>query len=414
MKKKIILGIAIIILVALTALVSIYITNNQKEQEEKNKEEFSKNIINPDRIIYKNQEKYYEIKPENEIYKIIIEQMSKKIDTSKKETIISQEELDDMHNQESFIEFDYNTVSKNYILILNNKGKFAKMMDSGAELIKSNIDTNSIKKEIDGKINNTKYYTMDNKEYISKNTLVSVEYKYLQQFKNINNQIYQTVIKDNESLELYTAMCNLEFDEEIPNDVFNNNVIVLTLAIPKDITVKINIGNLRYYYDNKKNNYEYTAHLLIVSKIVNTNCIYNVDNTSIESKAQIQDDNNQYNQTVANIDEEIFVKDFNTYLNTSSENKNITQNEADEIANKAFKQAENIVGQYSKDSQTIETQEVYANNFFTRKANETDKVYNTKKIKCYVYTREDDMLNGVSVYIDVKTGKVIGGRAFGD
>ena len=166
--------------------------------------------------------------------------------------------------------------------------------------------------------------------------------------------------------------------------------------------------------NNKKNNYEYTAHLLIVSKIVNTNCIYNVDNTSIESKAQIQDDNNQYNQTVANIDEEIFVKDFNTYLNTSSENKNITQNEADEIANKAFKQAENIVGQYSKDSQTIETQEVYANNFFTRKANETDKVYNTKKIKCYVYTREDDMLNGVSVYIDVKTGKVIGGRAFGD
>ena len=68
MKKKIILSIAIIILVALTALVSIYITNNQKEQEEKNKEEFSKNIINPDRIIYKNQEKYYEIKPENEIY----------------------------------------------------------------------------------------------------------------------------------------------------------------------------------------------------------------------------------------------------------------------------------------------------------------------------------------------------------
>ena len=59
MKKKIILSIAIIILVALTALVSIYITNNQKEQEEKNKEEFSKNIINPDRIIYKNQEKYY-------------------------------------------------------------------------------------------------------------------------------------------------------------------------------------------------------------------------------------------------------------------------------------------------------------------------------------------------------------------
>lgn len=42
MKKKIILSIAIIILVALTALVSIYITNNQKEQEEKIKKDFQK------------------------------------------------------------------------------------------------------------------------------------------------------------------------------------------------------------------------------------------------------------------------------------------------------------------------------------------------------------------------------------
>ena len=54
MKKKIILSIAIIILVALTALVSIYITNNQKEQEEKNKEGFSKNIINPDKTRKRN------------------------------------------------------------------------------------------------------------------------------------------------------------------------------------------------------------------------------------------------------------------------------------------------------------------------------------------------------------------------
>lgn len=415
MKKKTLAITTVIILIIIAVISSIYIAYKNKENEQKNKETFEKNVINPDRIIYKNQEKYYEIKPDDALYKEIIEEMAKKIDTSSKETIISQEEIDDIHKLGNFIEFDYNTASKNYILTLEEKGKFVKMMDSGAELIKNNIQTSTIKNKINSKIENINYYTMEqNKEYISTNLLQSIEYKYLQQFKNINNKIYQTVIKDKETLELYTAMCNLKFDEEIPENVFDKNVIVLTLAIPKDITVKINIGNLKYYYDNRKSNYEYTAHLLVVSKIVNTNCIYNIDNTTIEDKAKIQDSNNEYNQKVLSIDEDIFVKDFETYLNTNHENKNITKDEADKIAEEGFKQAVNIAGQYSKDTQKVTTEEVYANNFFTRKATEGDKVYNKEKIKCYVYTRTDDMLNGVSIYIDIRTGKIIGGTAFGD
>lgn len=414
MKKKIIIVMAIILLIVLTAIISINITNQINQKEQSNKEAFKTNVINPDRIVYRNKEKYYQIETENEIYNTIIEEMAKMIDTSKDTTIISQEEVDDMHESESFIEFDYNTASKNYILTLD-EGKFAKMLDSGAELIETNLQTNSLKNKIEENIESIKYYTMEeNKEYISTNTLSSIQYKYLEKFKRINSNIYQVIIDNEEDLELFKVMCNLKFEEEIPEDVFEQNVIVLTLSTPKDITVKINIGNLRYYYDNKESNTTYTAHLLVVSKIVNTNCIYNVDNTLLEDSAETQETNEKYNEQVSNIDEDIFVKDFDTYLNTEHESQNLTQEELDEIANEGFEQAISIAGEYSKDTQEVTTEEVYANNFFTRKTTETDTVYNTKKINCYVYTRTDSMLNGVSIYIDANTGKIIGGRAFGD
>ena len=112
--------------------------------------------------------------------------MSKKVDTSKNTTIITELEVDDMHNQEYFIEFDYNTISKNYILTLGDNSKFVRLLDSTGELIDSNIsDTKSIQSMVDSKIQNKNYYTMqENKEYISQNELQTMPYRYLQQFDN--------------------------------------------------------------------------------------------------------------------------------------------------------------------------------------------------------------------------------------
>lgn len=182
-KNKIIISL-IIALIIIGVIVSIYIIQKNNKTEQQNKETFSKNISMPDRIVYKNKEKYYEIKPDEELYKEVIEEISKKVNTSKKETIIAQEEVDNMHKLESFIEFDYNTISKNYILTIENKSKFVKLLDSGGELIEKDISgTDSIQKLINGKIENKEYYTMEqNKEYISQNVLETMQYKYLQQF----------------------------------------------------------------------------------------------------------------------------------------------------------------------------------------------------------------------------------------
>ena len=424
-KRKYIIIILFVLIVVISliaaALIGYYFYKDKEQQEIKNSKNFLKNVADPDRIVYKEEDKYYEINKNDELYNTLIENIAKKIDTSKKENTIPQEDVDNIHKSQCFIEFDYNTISKNYILEIGDKSKFIKLLDSGAEVVQNDIkDMQSIKKIIENKLNKDQYYTMnENKQYISQNLIESIPYKYLQQFKQVDSTIYQKIIQDKSSLEMYKSICNLKFEEEIPEDIFDKNILILTLSIPRDITVKVNIGNIKYYYDNKANNYEYTAHLLIVSKIVNYNCIYNINNVSIKEKEELKEYETKYDNNVNNLNQNIFEK--NNSTNTSSKNttsknssKQITKQEADKIADEGFKQAGNIAGEYSKTSQTSEIQEVYANNFFTRKYNETDKVYNDKKIKCYVYTRKDDMGNGVSVYIDYNTGKIIGGYAFGD
>ena len=81
------------------------------------------------------------------------------------------------------------------------------------------------------------------------------------------------------------------------------------------------IGNIKYYYDNKANNYEYTAHLLIVSKIVNYNCIYNINNVSIKEKEELKEYETKYDNNVNNLNQNIFEKNNNhfTYTNVGSD-----------------------------------------------------------------------------------------------
>ena len=96
------------------------------------------------------------------------------------------------------------------------------------------------------------------------------------------------------------------------------------------------------------------------------------------------------------------------------ENKNITKEQAEEIAEKGFEEAKRICGEYDKSTQEIKEKNMYANNFFTRKISQRDDVYNKKSIQCYLVSRQDEMGNGVTIYIDKKTGKIVGGEAYGD
>lgn len=123
-----------------------------------------------------------------------------------------------------------------------------------------------------------------------------------------------------------------------------------------------------------------------------------------------------YDKQVDKLDQNYFLINFNNYNVKSNEIK-ISEEKAKEIAEIGFKEAgARIASEGVTDtvSESVVIDEVVANNFFTRKYNQGDKSYTNIKRKAYIFKKENYMGNGVNVYVDVNSGLIIGGRAFGD
>ena len=111
-----------------------------------------------------------------------------------------------------------------------------------------------------------------------------------------------------------------------------------------------------------------------------------------------------------------FLEDFENY-NPESDEVKISEAKAREIAQIGFEEsAKRIAGEGADDvdSEKVKLEEINANNYFTRKGTEHDKIYSDIKRLCYVVQRENEMGNGIRIYVDATTGTIIGGAAFGD
>ena len=419
MKKRTrIIVIVILILIAIGLISALFITQ-YIEQNQKYDNTFAENIIDPDRIVYKNQEGiYYQFEKGTEQYNELKYTIAKSVTNyNESGNTLTDEDIDKIH-EKSFIEFDYKTASKNYIIPLEeNEGKnMIKLGTTGGMEVATNLKSfNNIKKIADKVSEGQPIYELKYQEMLSRNTINTIEYKYLQQFKEINYKIHQVKIQNMEDYEKYKEMCNLAFDEEITSDIFKDNDLILTISLVPKITVKVSIGNIKYTYEQMNDvAYQYTAHLLIVSKIVNTDCIYNTDLTEVDSKVELDEFETKYNESVENLDTETFVTNFDEFYNEYQVSTNtITQEEIEEIAEKGFEEAERVVGNYEKSTQKCEEMETNPNNFFTRKTDERDETAQYK-VEVYSFSREDDMGNGVRINVDKRLGKIIGASAFGD
>ena len=422
MKKRTkIMIICILTIIAIGLIVALFATQYHapKVSIETSESIFTENIINPDRIVYRNQSgQYYQFAKDTDAYHLIIEKTKQSLNNySESGNTLTQEEIDQIHVK-SFIEFDYETASKNYIIPLeeNENANMIKLGNTGGIEVSNQLkNLEELATLAEEQSKNETPYTLEYKEMISRNPIQTMEYKYLQRFKEINYKIYQVKIQDMETYELYKAMCNLAFDEEINEETFKNNDLILTVSLVPKIDVKVSIGNIQYTYDKLDNAVmQYTAHLLVVSKIVNTDCIYNTDLTEIDAKVDREEFELEYNEKVENLDTEIFVKDFDSfYEEYQSATREITQEQAEEIVEVGFEEAERIVGEYDKETQECTETEVKPNGFFTRKYNEGEQM-SPYTVEVYAFTRKDEMGNGVEIYVDKKLGKIVGARAFGD
>lgn len=427
-EKKSIVKPYYLIIVPILILIAIFVTakiqtDNMYFSTDKDLKDsvVGNKIKNPDRIVYKNENnEYFEFKNDTSSYSQIKALLSNIIEEyDEKGNTLTQEEIDEIHTK-TFIEFDYKTESQNYIIQLNendNQAVIKLSKNGGGNVVCKNIlNKNKLKNTVDALSRKQKATSLYYKEEISRNILPSIDYKYLSLFDNIEGgSAYQVKIQSMEEFDKYKEICNLAISENVTGETFNDNIIILTVSLNPKIEAKVSLGNIKYTYGQIENaSYGYTVHVLIVGKIVNTDCIYNLDSTQIENRIEFENMKSNYNNSTDNLDTTIFVTNYDKFKTEyDNSNSEITEKEASVIAELGFKEAIKICGEYDEQTQKVTEEQVLANNFFTAKYGDPTKQYN-EKIDVYAFSREDEMGNGVKIYVDKKLGKIIGGYAFGD
>ena len=140
--------ILILIIVSILAISIIFIIANNETGINFNKEEYKesfigKDIVNPDRIVYRDKTgEYYEFKQGEEDYntlKALIGNSITKFNVTGEE-FITDEKIDEIHSK-SFIEFDYKKASKNYLIQLetNDNQAVIKLADTGGKWTRQKI-----------------------------------------------------------------------------------------------------------------------------------------------------------------------------------------------------------------------------------------------------------------------------------
>ncbi len=301
-KKLVITGISTILLVII-AILLFFVYEIEKEEERMealSTGQIDENTIlpTPDRIIYKNKNnEYVIIDSETREYAQIYSELYNRTINTIEGIVYSEEEISEMQNRGNFVEFDYDTKSKNFVFFLEEKniGIIKRFTDSG-QVIKTSLEgRDELIKKLDKLTKNEEKYDFNkNYNYISENKINEIPEGL--GFNQVKSRIYQRIIEfDQGDYQKILNQINFKTSAEMPAIDFEKQSVVILLSQYEIKDVKQNIGNIKYEFGNLLN--EYTVNVLIVSKVVNTKCIYyNISNTNTGTISEA----NQYVQEAVN------------------------------------------------------------------------------------------------------------------
>lgn len=133
MKKKILIVVCLVVVAILVIggvfAVAVYQSNKQAEEII-----VGEKIVEPDRIVYRNEDgEYFEFFKDGDKYEEIMDLLTKSITSYEKDGQILKDEDIEHVRMKNCIEFDYKTVSKNYIIQLekNDGQAVIKLADVG-------------------------------------------------------------------------------------------------------------------------------------------------------------------------------------------------------------------------------------------------------------------------------------------
>lgn len=239
----------------------------------------------PDRIVYKikNEDKYYIYNSGQSDYNKLLNQLVKSIDGVGEGDTIGEEEIKKIENEENYIELDYDTISKNYIIAYDKKDyNVIKRTDTGGIVIKNNIkQKEKLKKLLENQIIDKKecYKMIDTKEYKMEEP---IKFEISDELKKYEDGIYSIDLNDKEEFEIFKEKNKIITQEEIPEEQFEKtNVVAIITKYPID-KIDTRIGGITLYFDGIEQKNKYYVDIYCISKAVNINCIYrNFDNRQL-------------------------------------------------------------------------------------------------------------------------------------
>lgn len=391
----------------------------------------------PDRIIYKekNKDNYYVFSKGESNYTDILNVIISAFDSKEEGINISEEQIKEIEQNENYIELDYNTISKNYVIAFeqeNNNVIFRK--DTGGQVVKQTINnkeklSETVKEKITN--NQAKCYRMnESKEYKVTNEIPRETFEANKSdFKQYEDGIYGIVIKSKEKLNEVKERFDIKIEEEISAETFEKTDIILIISKYNIKNIETRIGGLTYYFTGDKRQDSYTVNIFAASKAINTNCIYrNMEN--ISGNISYGSINNNTSSNIVNTSNNN-ISNNSVLENNSNIDKTvkITKEKAAEIAEKEaknqkyqyqgwesdFSATEIFVdknGNYQISAELIYTLDDIHKLYYWEKEwakdSNINKLFKGQPVWCIRLGDKNDPLTALYIYVDATNGNVIG------
>lgn len=416
----------ILVLIAVFSIIflifKIEILNENLEENNVGLVDENTILPTPDRIIYKNiNNKYIIVNSCTSAYTQIYSELYNRTINTIEGKVYSEEEISQMQNNGSFIEFDYDTKSKNYVFMLDEKeiGIIKRFSDCGQVIQTSLPDKDKLIKKIDTitKDISTKYDFDTEYNLNSENKLSKVETNLnLSQTKVTG--VYQKVIEYSED-EYNSILNKLNFktNEEMPKVDFNKQTVIVTVSRYEIKDIKKNIGNIKYKLGNFLD--EYSINIYIISKVVNLKCIYfNID--SDKTNVSTFSTNNKENGV------EYYVQNGKYYANINNKKTEILSIEtATDIAEKETKKTKYQYQSWKSEfyrgesiDNSISGELILGLDDISRlyhwRAEWQNEEYEGKTMWKIRLFDKNDPLTSLYIYVDAINGEIIGAGASSD
>ena len=436
---KALIGITTLLIVI---CVGTFIFTRIKPQEE---QEVSKtNLVQyfetPNRIVYKEKDKdnYYVFNQGESSYTDILNEIISGFDSKENGQMLSKEEIEKIEKNENYIELDYDTISKNYVIAYereNNNIIFRN--DNGGQVVKKNLENKEkIRDLINRKISShdaSCYHMEDSKEYKVTNEIPNDVFNlhlenvgvYLREYED---GVYGGKIDNKETLDLLLNDYNIILEEELPEDIFTKADVIIMLSRYNIEKVETRIGGLTYYFTGDKRQDSYLPNIFVASKAINTNCVYrNMDNISGKvSYGSVINNNstNIVNTSNSNVNNNTTVSSSNAYKTirvTKEEAATIAEEEA---KNKKY-QYQGWVSDFSatevwvdeNGNYEISAELIYSLDDIHRlyyweedwaKDSNINNLFKGQPVWCIRLGDKNDPLTNLYIYVDANNGKVVG------